>query len=98
MHCCAPEKKRRRSPCGCDAAQHVSVYSGNPDYASTFAATAYGYGNCDDSCDRLIGIRSNRVRQVFCRKIANLLAPLECDKYVDFTAFMRQRFENTNAF
>jgi len=32
--------------CGCDAVQHVGVYSGKPGYAITFAASAAGSGKC----------------------------------------------------
>lgn len=36
----------RRPPCGCDAVQHVSVYSEKLGYAITFGASAAGNGKC----------------------------------------------------
>jgi len=40
------EMECRRSPCGCDAVQHVSVYSEKLGNAITFAASAAGNGKC----------------------------------------------------
>ena len=83
MHCEELEKEYRRSPCGCGAVQHVSVYSGKLGYAIIFAAIAGGNGNCNGSSDRLTGSDPSGCGNCPSERMRILRAPLDWEKYLD---------------